>query len=486
MASLPRRAAALLLLVAIGCGAARPVVAASVPLPTADLGDFDPAAVTLVGALAHAGGVPAGPLRAITDDGSGTFIHFAGLIVSLPERHAERATALPLVRDLLDHRVDRSLIPESAVTYAALAAVPSSAAATPPPLVLPFGDVAPLPADAVPPAFVNMTLTRVDGFGVPDIFRPFTTADTPTAGVEGQARGLLLAGAPLGGAVWVRAGTGMRLVQPFARRILVWDPTTGNVRGADVGDAAVAAGLAPDGGIAGRMLARITERLAAVPDDGIGVALLVTTPYGAITTSWGGTTRYPSASVIKVAILAAYEDAVARGDVPRTTEVDDLETAMIVDSDNDAANALIDLVGRAQINALIRRLGLTQSYLGSHFDTATEDDDDDNMIVPREALTLMAAALHGDVGNGGRIHELLGQSHAPGDVRDALPNLDRTFPLYEKRGWYDGVENDLLQLDLGPGLSITLAVCQSAVSDIDAAWALFSDLLLIALDALQA
>ena len=98
---------------------------------------------------------------------------------------------------------------------------------------------------------------------------------------------------------------------------------------------------------------------------------------------------------------------------------------MIVYSDNDAANELIDVVGRAQINAVMQRLGMTQSYIGSHFDVAYGDDDDDNYLMPRESLRLMDALLGGEVGDPARIRDLLGRSEAPGSVRDALPEYGR-------------------------------------------------------------
>jgi hypothetical protein len=196
-----------------------------------------------------------------------------------------------------------------------------------------------------------------------------------------------------------------------------------------------------------------------------------------------GEALYPAASVMKLAILAACEDGIARGELQRDADVDALEEAMIVNSDNDAANELIDFAGRARINALMRRIGMAQSYLGSHFDIAYADDDNDNYLVPRESLLLMDALLRGDVGDAARIRDLLGRSEAPGSVRDAFAMAGVDVPLYEKRGWYDGVENDVARIDLGGGTTLTFAVFAPDVAESESAWALFADLALLGIDA---
>ncbi len=232
---------------------------------------------------------------------------------------------------------------------------------------------------------------------------------------------------------------------------------------------------------AAAILAAVTRRLAIAPA-GIGVAMRIGTPRGMSVISWDGGARYSAASVIKLAIMAAYEEAIARGERARDTDNDALEEAMIVYSDNDAANELIDLLGLARVNATMRRLGMAQSTIGSHIETTGDDDsDDDNYLVPRECLLLMDALVHGDVGDGERVRDLLRRSLAPGSVRDAI---DPGVPIYEKRGWYDGVENDVFSITLPNGTSLTLAIFQPDVEDVEAAWALFADLTRIGLTAL--
>lgn len=233
--------------------------------------------------------------------------------------------------------------------------------------------------------------------------------------------------------------------------------------------------------VAATILAAVTRRLETAPD-GIGVAVRVGTPRGASTLAWDGEVRYSAASVIKLAIMAAYEDAIARGEQERDPELDALEEAMIVYSDNDAANDLIDLLGFARINTTMRRLGMTASGIGAHLEMTDESDEaDDNYLVPRESLLLMNALIRGDAGDGEWVRDLLRRSLAPGSVRDII---DLGMPIYEKRGWYDGVENDVLLIALPNGTSLTLAVFQPNVEDVEAAWALFADLTLIGIAAL--
>lgn len=70
--------------------------------------------------------------------------------------------------------------------------------------------------------------------------------------------------------------------------------------------------------------------------------------------------RFQAASTLKVAIAIA---VLARGDVPAGSPRADLLRRMLVDSDNAAANALIDAVGGpATVDATLRTLGLTRSY----------------------------------------------------------------------------------------------------------------------------
>jgi hypothetical protein len=456
-----------------------------------DAGDLDPAIFPLLDALLHVQNAPdPGVFRSVTTDGHGIMLHFAGLAVLLPEGQPDNASAPPLVATLLDRQAAVALMPGSAITYGMLAtATPRTGAGIAIPASLTAdGSVSPLPLGALPPAVAAPEMQIIGGYHVPQPFADIVTMDAPTLpaphtpdGITRRVTDLARAGTPLREPVWIETATGYRLVQPFTRRVLIWDPVTNLVGATDAADAATATGLIPDGSAGGTLFANLLLRLMRV-EDSVGVAVAYTTPDGTLTVSLRGTTPYPAASVMKLAILAACEDGIARGELQRDADVDALEEAMIVDSDNDAANALIDFVGRAQINTVMQRIGMTQSYLGSHFDMAYGDDDADNSLVPRESLLLMDALLRGDVGDAARIRDLLGRSEAPGSIRDAFAATNIAVPLYEKRGWYDGVENDVARIDLGNGTSFTFAVFAPDVAESESVWMLFADLAHLGVD----
>jgi len=451
----------------------------------ADAGDLDPAVFPLLDALLHVRDVPGlGPLRSATTDGHGIMLHFAGLAVLLPEGRPDNASVPPLVAALLDRRAVEPLMSGTTITYGMLTAVaPHTIAGSAIPAFLTTGgSLSSLPLDALPLALAAPETRITGGFHVPLPFINMIATDAPIRpashapdAIARQASDLARAGAPLREPVWVRVVNGYRLVQPFTRRVLIWDPVSGMVSATDAADAAQIARLIPDGGRAGALFANLLLRLISV-EDTVGVAVAYTTPGGTLTISLRGAAPYPAASVMKLAILAACEDGIARGELQRDADVDALEEEMIVYSDNDAANQLIDFVGRARINAVMQRIGMTQSYFGSHFDTPYGDDDGDNSLVPRESLLLMGALLRGDVGDAARIRDLLGRSEAPGSVRDAFTTANLNVTIYEKRGWYDAVENDVVHLDFDHTTALTIAIFAPDVADSESAWALFTDL----------
>ncbi len=470
-----------------------PIHADNVPAPRiSDAGDLDPAILPLLDALLRVRDVPdLGPFRSVTTDGRGIMLHFAGLVVLLPEGRPDAASAPSLVAMLLDDQATVTLMPGSTITYGMLAATaPRTGSGSAIPAFLTAGGArSSPPVDAVPSAFATPETRMIGGFHVPLPFAAMVGADAPSRSpshtpdaIAQQATDLSWAGTPLREPVWIPMETGYRLVQPFTRRLLIWDPATGLVSATDAADDAQAVRLVPDGGAGGTLLANLLLRLMSV-EDNVGIAVEYTTPHETLAMSLRGEALYPAASVMKLAILAACEDGIARGELQRDADVDALEEAMIVNSDNDAANELIDFAGRARINALMRRIGMAQSYLGSHFDIAYADDDNDNYLVPRESLLLMDALLRGDVGDAARIRDLLGRSEAPGSVRDAFAMAGVDVPLYEKRGWYDGVENDVARIDLGGGTTLTFAVFAPDVAESESAWALFADLALLGIDA---
>ncbi len=463
-----RRAVWCGLLIAV-CASPLAVAAAPTPAPptgqsTIDLGDFDPALVPFVAALLQTGGVTApGQLRAILTDHRGVTLRFVGVTLFLPQGKVEQATTSPLVATLLERMVTVPLVSDSSATYAQLAEAIrlNRTTGTKQRVINADGSVGILPPQELPAPMP------------PSPFDPVVKAANPaTDPLRRRAFDTLRVGTPLADPVWIRTKSGPQLVQPFTQRVLVWDPKTKAIRGTDFGDAAIGGKLLSDGPL-GPTMAAIVLRLMDAPASA-HVSLTFGTVRGTTTVSWGGLSVSPTASVMKLAILATYEDAVQHAGFPRTTETERLAELMIVNSDNAAANRLIDLLGKGRINDYIRRLGLTRTYLGAHFEIGVRGDDGDNVSAPRESARILSVLINGEASNNpARVRDLLARSQAPGSVRAALPHAGM---LYEKRGWYNGVENDVLRVQLPSNTSVTLAIFQPDVRDSNRAYTLFSDL----------
>jgi len=450
------------------------VSAAPTPAPaTFDLGDFDPALPTFVSALIPPTGRPGpGLLRSIIAEQKGLTLRYRDLAVYLPEGKIARAVVPPLVGQMLSRRASERLIPESDATYAMLADALGEALAHGPAsrVIEPNGVIAELAASEVP-------------ITPPNLFKPITEAQ-PLPGNWGgagrQAFDLLRVGPPLGDPVWVRAPSGLTLVQPFTYCVLVWNPRSGDLRTTDLGDAAERDKLIRDTPL-GPTLASMTTLLATTSRN-TSVAVAFTTARGVSTVSWGGMRVDPTASVMKLAILATYEDAVGHGFTP-TPQTDALADAMIVSSSNGAANQLIDVLTPGRVNATLARLGLNQTHLGQHFEASGWGDTRDNVSVARDCVRLMNALATGEIGgNQAQVQGLLSRSQAPGSVRGTVRNAGAT---YEKRGWYTGVENEVVRVQFAPDRAITLAAMQPDVRDIGGTHALFADLTAQAVAALH-
>ena len=440
---------------------------------TFDLGDFDPALSGFVAMLTQPTGRPGpGPLHSVIAEQKGVTLRFRDLAVYLPSGKLTRAVVPPLVSAMLFRRAAVRLVPESNATYAYLADALHVATQNGPAqrVIETDGTITALAPRAVPVMPFN-------------VFKPITEAPPLPANARGsgrQAFDLLRVGPPLSDPVWVRASGGLLLVQAFTYRVLVWNPRSGDLRTTDLGDAAEQDKLIHDTPL-GPTLATMTTLLATTSRN-TSAALAFTTARGVTTISWGGTRVYPTASVMKLAILATYEDAIAHGLSP-TPQTDALSEAMIVASANGAGNQLIDILTPRRINATIAALGLTQTHLGQHFEASGWGDSADNTSTARDCVRLMNALATGEVGgNYGQVHDLLTRSQAPGSVRARVINAGA---IYEKRGWYGGVENEVVRVQLTPDRAVTLAVMQPDVRDINGTRALIADLTAQAATALR-
>lgn len=442
-----------------------PALAASPPA-TFDLGDFDPAMPAFVTRLVAPTGRPGpGPLRSLIAEPKGVTLRFRDLALYLPGGEIERASTPPLVAEMLRRRATERLVPESAATYAGLAEAVQLHA-----------------TEGAVVRVIEANGTVSSAIGTPPVpspspFVPITEAQPFAShwGGEGrQAFDLLRVGPPLADPLWIRAGDGPLLVQPFTYRVLVWNPRTRALRTTALGDDAASSGLIRDTP-SGSTLASMTTLLATTSRN-TSVAVVFTTERGVTTVSWGGLREQPTASVMKLAILAAYTEASANGFL-RSTYTDSLADAMIVQSANGAANTLIDLLSPGRVNGTIERLGLRGTHLGQHFEAAGWGDWRDNTTTARDCDRLMNAVVGGEgPGDHEWARSLLARSQAGGSVRDAVQSGMKGAAVYEKRGWYAGVENEVVRVQLAPDRAVTVAILQPDVRDIAGTHALFRDL----------
>jgi Beta-lactamase enzyme family len=116
-------------------------------------------------------------------------------------------------------------------------------------------------------------------------------------------------------------------------------------------DPALAARIAA--GIDAAVRRRVSDVAVAVSDPGAGLQCWL-----------NSSAHFDSASVIKATILGALLRRAQDRHEPLTRAQESLATAMITRSDNDAASALWDEVGRDYLQHFLNLAGMTRTYLG--------------------------------------------------------------------------------------------------------------------------
>jgi len=130
---------------------------------------------------------------------------------------------------------------------------------------------------------------------------------------------------------------------------------------------------------------------------------------------------FPSASTIKLAIMSELFNRAAVGDFSLTDTItitekhrtggdgilkelnpghiftlEELCTLMIILSDNEATNILIDFLGMENINATIKRLGLKDAHLGRHMmDSEARRQGHDNFISAEDLAKILKLIVSG-------------------------------------------------------------------------------------------
>jgi LysM repeat protein/beta-lactamase class A len=195
--------------------------------------------------------------------------------------------------------------------------------------------------------------------------------------------------------------------------------TVASLTARTIGAARAVAGANPRIGISGRNLVS-GERLGVSADQ-----------------------SFPAASVGKLALLVEVYRQSSGGSLTLTEAQRADLRAMIVSSDNDAANRLMELLSARAVNANLQSLGLIGTRLVNPFGLARATGNPANVTTPGDMTRLMEMLATEQLVSAQASREMRGlllQSNDGSKLRRGLPPEAR---LAHKSGWYDGVANDV-------------------------------------------
>jgi beta-lactamase class A len=139
---------------------------------------------------------------------------------------------------------------------------------------------------------------------------------------------------------------------------------------------------------------------------------------------------------------------------------------MISISDNDAANAVYDKVGEANVNATLGRLGLGSTKLVNRFgDNQTTLDPGQNHTSPSDMVELLDDIATNSLINATTSADIRGLLATNTDRSKLARLLPPTAAIAHKSGWYTGVANDVGIVTAPGGVRWTIAVFLDGVSD---------------------
>jgi beta-lactamase class A/LysM repeat protein len=173
---------------------------------------------------------------------------------------------------------------------------------------------------------------------------------------------------------------------------------------------------------------------------------------------------FPAASVGKLALLV---EAYRQNNMGIIT-LNDAQKAdlrqMIVSSDNDAANRIMEALSTRAVNANLQALGLASTRLGNPFGLARATGNPLNVTTPIDMSRLMDMLAGEQLVSSAASREmraLLLQAQDGSKLRRGLP-LDAR--IAHKSGWYDGVANDVGIISHGSS-SYVLSVFTEGIAD---------------------
>jgi beta-lactamase class A len=221
------------------------------------------------------------------------------------------------------------------------------------------------------------------------------------------------------------------------------------------------------------------ESTANLAAKAIGAARTVAGPNGRIGISGrnlvtgqrlsvGADQSFPAASVGKLPLLVEIYRQTSSGSLALSDEQRADLRAMIIQSDNDAANRLLELLKPRTINATLQTLGLVGTKLVNPFGLASATGNPANVTTPGDMTRLMELLASEQLVNPQASREMRGlllQSQDSSKLRRGLPSDAR---LAHKSGWYEGVANDVGLITQGQS-SYVLGVFTEGMIDAETA-----------------
>lgn len=180
--------------------------------------------------------------------------------------------------------------------------------------------------------------------------------------------------------------------------------------------------------------------------------------------SINGSQPFASASVGKLLIMTELFRQADLGLRSLTDPLRDDVRKMVVFSDNDSANRLMDLLGAKTINSGAAARGLTASRVVNHFGSQSTGSGEYNQSTPNDMLRLLELLATDQLASSAASKEmraLLLKATDATKIRQGLP-IDAT--LAHKSGWFESVANDV-GIVYHPRGSYVLSVFTEGVND---------------------
>lgn len=178
---------------------------------------------------------------------------------------------------------------------------------------------------------------------------------------------------------------------------------------------------------------------------------------------------FPSASVNKLPIATEVYRQAEDGQLVLDGRVRQELERMLVQSDNEAANRLLDLVGEARVNATMASLGLVHTRMHNYFSPSRGPVDPGfNQTSPSDAATLLGLLAGDRLVSPSASQALRSLLQRTADGTKLARGLPPGTPLAHKSGWYSGVANDA-GIVYAPRATYVVAVFTEGVGDPEAA-----------------